>query len=102
MHTPHPDSHKHGLDDDCPRCQEAIANPNQLDENNLTRIWSGAIITRTDMAVFNTLYRRVVTVQRLCQAFEYEGFDPAFDNIMAWEKKPRPDAFSLFDHGGRA
>lgn len=36
VHTFHPDSHEHGLADDCPRCAEHAAHPRQsLDLANL-------------------------------------------------------------------
>jgi hypothetical protein len=46
IHTPHPDSHTHGLADDCPRCAEHAVDPVRgLDDENLlnlvarTRAW---------------------------------------------------------------
>jgi hypothetical protein len=36
IHTPHPDSHTHGLNDDCPRCYEHSLHPfESLDDANL-------------------------------------------------------------------
>lgn len=38
-HGPHPDTHTHGLADDCPRCEEHAANPFYgLDEDNLREL----------------------------------------------------------------
>ena len=42
-HSPHPDSHDHGLADNCPRCAEHAEHPfESLDDDNL---W--ALIERT-------------------------------------------------------
>ena len=39
-HARHPDSHEHGLADDCPRCAEHAANPFVgLDAENLTKLY---------------------------------------------------------------
>ena len=39
IHTVHPDSHTHGLADDCPRCAEHAEDPvSTLDGDNLRRI----------------------------------------------------------------
>lgn len=108
MHTPHPDSHKHGLADDCPECQSHAKRPPELDAENLRRIWGGTIITKTDMDAFNLLYRSVVIVQKLGEAYAWEGFDEFMpgaefgERITKFEPGPKPDAFALFDHGGRA
>lgn len=38
-HTIHPDSHEHGLSDDCPRClQHAVTPALTLDDENLTAL----------------------------------------------------------------
>jgi hypothetical protein len=43
MHSLHPDSHEHGLADDCPRCAEHAEHPfESLDDENLV-----ALATRT-------------------------------------------------------
>jgi hypothetical protein len=40
VHRPHPDSHTHGLADDCERCAEHAANPFEgLDERNLAELY---------------------------------------------------------------
>lgn len=40
-HTPHPDSHEHGLADDCPRCGEHAQHPfESLDDANLLNLLS--------------------------------------------------------------
>lgn len=39
IHSPHPDTHTHGLHDGCPRCEEHAEHPIQsLDDANLGRI----------------------------------------------------------------
>lgn len=44
MHSLHPDSHEHGLADDCPRCAEHAEHPiRTLDRENLRRIMALAI-----------------------------------------------------------
>lgn len=44
MHSPHPDTHTHGLADDCPRCAEHADNPVlSLDQSNLARIMALAL-----------------------------------------------------------
>lgn len=44
MHSFHPDTHEHGLADDCPRCAEHAAHPIQsLDHENLRRIMELAL-----------------------------------------------------------
>ncbi len=108
MHNPHPDTHQHGFDDECARCQQYIANPTEVDAENLRRIWSGSIITQTDLAVYNVLYRSVVVTQKLVEAFQWEAFDsflPGEDfgeRVSAFEPAPRLDAFTLFEVGGRS
>ena len=102
MHTEHPDTHHSGIDDECPECQKYVDQPTQLDEENLRRIWSGTIITKRDMAVFNTLYRAVVLTQRLGSAFAWREFRHGVDDIATFEPQPKPDQFALFDFGGRA
>ena len=56
-HTKHPDSHTHGLADDCPRCTEHAEHPfESLDDGNLreligrTELWmrdAGGIVPRS-------------------------------------------------------
>jgi len=38
-HSPHEDSHTHGLADDCDRCAEHAARPHSLDDENLGALW---------------------------------------------------------------
>lgn len=39
IHTPHPDTHEHGLQDGCPRCAEHAIDPVlTLDDSNLRRV----------------------------------------------------------------
>jgi len=48
-HSPHPDSHTHGLADDCPRCQEHAEHPaRSLDRDNIKRLLTRGGIGRTD------------------------------------------------------
>ncbi len=58
MHSMHPDSHTHGLADDCPRCVEHAEHPiATLDHENLRRIMELAVtddrlgqpVTHTDL-----------------------------------------------------
>ncbi len=99
---------QHGLYDDCPRCAEYVKRPTELDGGHLRRIWSGSIVTHTDLAVFNVLYRAVVVTQKLVEAFQWEAFDtflPGEDfgeRVSAFEPAPRRDAFTLFEVGGRS
>ncbi len=59
-HTYHPDTHMHGLDDDCPRCQEHIQHPAaSLDSENIRRLLAGEIHTRADQAAAAELRRTV-------------------------------------------
>jgi hypothetical protein len=84
QHTEHPDSHTHGLADGCPRCEAAIETPQLCDDENLARIWKGDHKTRTDVKVYDSLYRAAVTHQRLAQAV-----------------LPFGDVGTVFDHGGK-
>lgn len=101
MHTPHADSHVHGLADDCPECRGRVANPTEIDAENLRRIWEGTWHTATDRDVFNVLYRAVVLTQRLGEAFAWRDFDPTVDSITSHVPHPKPDQYALFEHGGR-
>lgn len=85
-HTPHPDSHTHGLCDDCPECQKRIEQPLLMDDANLRRVWRGEHHTRTDVKVYDALYRACTTHQRLQSAFGVSADD-------------RRGAFA---HGGKA
>ena len=97
MHTPHPDTHQHGFDDECPRCQKYPTNLTDIDAENLRRIWSGSIITRTDMDVYNALYRAAVVHQRLVEAFHWDGH-----TIRNPPDGTAEYGFDLFKVGGRS
>ena len=73
MHVPHPDTHTNGFDDDCPRCQQYPSKLYDIDSENLRRLWSGNIITQTDMDCYNALYRAAVISQNLESAFKDHG-----------------------------
>lgn len=48
-HTPHPDSHTHGLQAGCPRCEEHAEHPERsLDDENKKRLLVGRTFTRLD------------------------------------------------------
>lgn len=48
-HSVHPDSHTHGLADDCPRCQEHAEHPERgLDRDNIRRLLRGETYTKLD------------------------------------------------------
>lgn len=106
-HSFHEDSHEAGLADDCPRCQEHALEPTGLDAQNLRRIWEGPHHTATDLKAFNTLYRSVVTTQRLGEAYAVAAWRSAGGSVATMSDGPdladfaKPDAFELFDHGGR-
>lgn len=68
-HIEHPKSHEHGLCDDCPECVSRIEQPLLLDDENLRRIWSGDHRSRTDVKVYDVLYRGAVQSQRILSAF---------------------------------
>lgn len=38
-HVPHPDTHEHGLADDCERCAELAQHPLELDNANFQAAW---------------------------------------------------------------
>lgn len=85
MHIEHPDTHTHGLCDDCPRCAEYLHRPTGLDHENLRRIWRGDLKTATDMKVYNELYRMAVMAQRMQEAFVWEFYtisDPPPEGIV--------------------
>ena len=53
-HTRHPDTHAHGLADDCPRCNEHADHPfESLDDGNLR-----ALVRRTRLWMENAAYAR--------------------------------------------
>lgn len=48
-HSPHPDSHTHGLADGCPRCQEHAEHPERgLARDNIRRLLRGETYTKLD------------------------------------------------------
>jgi len=107
-HIYHPDTHTHGLCDECPRCEEHAATLTGLDAENLVRLWRGQLHTRTDVAAYNALYRSVVVTQRLGEAFAVKAWHAAGGSIENIGSGPdlrtfaKPDAFELFKVGGRA
>lgn len=88
-HIAHPQSHTHGLCDDCPECQKRIESPLQLDPQNLRRIWAGQHHTRTDVKVYDTLYRGV-------------QISSALTNALNLEQPHYTDPASLWFYGGKA
>ena len=51
-HTLHPDSHTHGLADDCPRCAEHADNPfASLDTENLRMLYNRTVQWMNDDAI---------------------------------------------------
>ena len=93
-HTSHPDSHHSGLADGCPRCESHAQNLLSLDADNLLRIWSGTIITRTDMVAYNNLYRAVNQSLGLLSAID------RIEDETAGKFEMVRDMF--YDHGGKA
>lgn len=95
MHTAHEDSHHSGLNDECQACQSNADTPGiSLDADNLLRIWSGTIITKTDMRAYNNLYRSVNAAL---------GLLDAIDRIEDPNGETRKRISRMFyDHGGKA
>ena len=59
VHTMHPDSHEHGLADDCPRCAEHAEDPFAfLDDRNLTLLAERTVLWMQDVG--DSLPRSVV------------------------------------------
>lgn len=94
-HIYHPDTHTDGLCDECPRCQEYVLRPTDLDAENLRRIWRGECHTRTDRLAYNVLYEAAVLSQAIQSAFAWEGH--TIDNPPADGRR----AIDLFSVGGR-
>lgn len=65
-------THTHGLQDDCPRCQQYADDPTLLDDANTIRLWRGDCHTALDRAAQSTLYRHAVVTQRLIASLTYE------------------------------
>lgn len=71
-HTFHPDTHEHGLQDDCPRCIEHSEHPIQsLDRQNLTRIMRLAVTD--DRLGLPVTYLDQVAAGRVLTALENAG-----------------------------
>ena len=88
-HIEHPKSYTHGLCDDCPECVSRIESPLKLDAINLQRIWRGDHKTRTDVKVYDAIYRAVIVRDGLARALELE--QPHYTS---------PE--SVWAHGGKA
>ena len=101
VHDHPPMTHTHGLQDGCPRCQQYVERPTDLDAENLNRIWRGDHHTALDVQAYNALYRAVVITQRLAEAVAWRDFDPATESILDHTPHPKPDQFTLFEFGGR-
>lgn len=91
-HTEHEDSHHSGLADGCPRCMSHAEDLFSLDADNMLRIWSGTIITKTDMVAYNNMYRAVNQALYLLRSIP----DAVEDGV--YEKTQR----MFYDHGGKA
>lgn len=71
VHTPHPDSHSHGLADSCPRCQEHAAHPAaSLDRENLLRLLRGECHTLLDEVAAQKLADAISLGTRLVELRE--------------------------------
>lgn len=101
MHN-HPQmTHEHGLQSDCPRCEQYVADPLQLDETNLRRVWQKPQ-TQLDRQVQAKLYSALVTAQRVISSYQFEGIDTSSaESMRAFEKHPPLTVDQLFDiyHG---
>ncbi len=94
MHSDHPDTHTHGLDDSCERCAEHAQHPTGLDYDNVRRIWRGDTKTLNDMKAYNNMYATACTVQHMMNAFRWEGY-----TLL---NQPTTLEFdSIFDYGGQ-
>jgi hypothetical protein len=100
MHDIHPDTHTDGFSDECARCQKYITNPNDLDAENMRRIWRGEFHTRTDVKVYDALYRAAVIAQNIEEAFRWEGH--TIDNPPPKDISGMKIRCDLFAVGGRA
>ena len=56
-HSPHDDIHEVGLDAACPRCDELANHPDQLDEDNQSRLRAGFVYTGLDRVAAANLAR---------------------------------------------
>ena len=72
IHSIHPDTHEHGLADDCPRCAELAERPIQsLDRENLARIMNLAVAD--DRLGHAVSYLDQVAAGRVLTALEHAG-----------------------------
>lgn len=72
MHSLHPDTHTHGLADDCPRCVEHAEHPIQsLDQANLRRIL--ALAVDRDRLGQPATYLDQVAAAKVLTALEHAG-----------------------------
>ena len=83
MHTFHPDSHEHGLADDCPRCAEHAEHPfESLDRLNLA-----ALATRTIAWMRDEEFPRSVTETKAMRYMERAIREArALDNLGILER----------------
>lgn len=95
-------THTKGLQDGCPRCEQYVERPFDLDSTNLERIWRGEHHTRLDVRAFDVLYKAVVLTQRISEAVAWRDFDPATQSITEHVPHPKPDQYALFQFGGRS
>lgn len=99
IHTIHPDSHTHGLADDCPRCAEHAVDPVlTLDDGNLARIVRLAVnldrhstyLTHTDLVastVVLNILERVGHVSRVAPQ-ELAGFLSRYGTHAELSRRP--------------
>jgi hypothetical protein len=72
MHSIHPDTHEHGLADDCERCAEHAQHPIQsLDQENLRRIMRLAVNLDRLSVAFS--YNDQVASAKVLTALEHAG-----------------------------
>lgn len=70
MHSIHPDTHTHGLADDCERCAEHAADPLRgLDDENLTRLIHAAV----DRSIPPLTYTDAVASASILTTLEHAG-----------------------------
>lgn len=81
MHSLHPDTHTHGLADDCERCAEHAEHPIQsLDEVNLRRIMQLAV--GEDRWVRSATYTDRVAAGRVLTVLEHAGHLARTDPVL--------------------
>ena len=70
-HSYHPDTHTHGLCDDCPRCAEHAAHPLfGLDQQNFARIYGGGVYSRFDEIAREHIFDEVRRARELLARVE--------------------------------